>query len=245
MIAAKFKPASGFSSLLHSLELLILAFVLFVLVSVHFIQLAFILILLSKWRMFAVRPRFWPANIRANSIDMIVGFSVLLFMIHSQTMLLHALWALAYAAWLIMFKPGSSLFMTSLQAAIGFVAGLSAIYLAGASGPLYILVLATAIVCYLSARHFFDSFEEPYARFLAYSWGYFGGALTWVLGHWLLFYGVVAQPTLQLVAIGYGLAGLYYLDHLDRLSKALQRQFTFITTAVVVIVLALSNWRAK
>ena len=67
----------------------------------------------------------------------------------------------------------------------------------------------------------------------------------WVLGHWLLFYGIVAQPTLLLVILGYGLAALYYLDHFDKLSTVIRRQFVFIMIAVVVIVLTLSNWGDK
>lgn len=244
-LVAKIKPANGFSYLVHLGLLVLLPVMLFVLVRVHFIQLAFILILLSKWRMLAVRPRFWPANIRANATDMIVGFSALALMIQSDTALWQSLWALAYAVWLIFIKPGSSILMTSIQAGVGFLSGLTALYLAWAGEPLYALVLMTGLICYLSARHFFDSFDEPYAKLLAYMWGYFGAALMWLLGHWLLFYGVVAQPTVLLVVLGYGLATLYYLDHFDRLSTMVRRQFIFIMVAVVVIVLTLSNWGDK
>lgn len=244
-LVAKMKPATGFSSFVHMGLLALLPLMLFVLVRVHFIQLAFILIVLSKWRMFAVRPRFWPANIRANSIDIIVGFSALLFMIHSGSELWQGLWALAYAAWLIALKPGSSILLTSVQAGVGFLVGLSAVYLAGGAQPLYVLVFMTALVCYLAARHFFDGFDEPYAKFLAFAWGYFGAALLWLLGHWLLFYGIVAQPTVLLIVIGYGLAGLYYLDHFDRLSTTVKRQLIFIMVAVVAIVITFSNWQHK
>ena len=82
-----------------------------------------------------------------------------------------------------------------------------------------------------------DSFEEPSVRLLAYAWGYFGAALVWVLGHWLLFYGVIAQPTVLLIALGYGFAALYYLDHFDKLSVAIRRQFLFIMFATVAIML--------
>jgi hypothetical protein len=245
VIVDKLKPANGFSHVVHLLLQILLAFVLFVLVRMHFIQLAFILILLSKWRMFAVRPRFWPANIRANSVDIIVGVSALLLMTHTDLAMWQALWAALYALWLIAVKPGSSILMTSLQAGIGFLAGLTAIFYAGATGALYEIVILTALVCYLAARHFFDSFEEPYAKLLSYLWGYFGAALVWVLGHWLLYYGVAAQPTVLLVAIGYGLGALYYLDHFDKLSAAVKRQFIFIMFAIVAIVLALSNWGHK
>jgi hypothetical protein len=242
---AKMKPVGGFSHLVHLGLLAVLPAALFVLVRVHFIQLAFILILLSKWRMFAVRPRFWLANIRANAIDIIVGLSVLLLMMHSDTATIQGLWALVYAVWLITLKRGSSILMISIQAGVGFLAGLAAIFHSAADGPLYSLVLLTGLVCYLAARHFFDSFDEPYAKFLAYLWGYFGVALVWLLGHWLLFYGVIAQPMVLLIALGYGLAALYYLDHFDKLSVVVRRQFIFIMFAVVAIVLALSNWRNK
>ena len=244
-LVAKLKPVSGFSYFLHLVLLALLPFALFVLVRIHFIQLAFILILLSKWRMFAVRPRFWLANIRANSVDIIVGLSALILMLQSGSLLWQAIWAVAYAVWLIVLKPQSSLFMTAVQAAVAFLAGLSALFVAWADGPLYGLVFLTGLMCYLVARHFFDSFEEPYAKLLSYLWGYFGAALMWVLGHWLLFYGVIAQPTILLIALGYGLAALYYLDHFDKLTAAIQRQFIFIMIAIVFIVLVFSNWGNK
>jgi hypothetical protein len=238
-------PASGFSYFFHLLLQVLLPFALFVLVRIHFVQLAFILIVLSKWRMFAVRPRFWAANIRANSVDMLVGFSILTLMLQTDSIMWQGAWAVAFAAWLIIIKPRTTLFMTAVQAGVAYLLALSALYKAWSSGPLVGLVLATGIISYLVARHFFDNFEEPYVKMLSYLWGYFGAALIWVLGHWLLFYGPIAQPTVLLVTIGYGLAALYYLDHFDKLSPVLRRQFLFVMLAIVVIVLSLSNWGNK
>ena len=109
--------------------------------------------------------------------------------------------------------------MVSLQAMIALLCGLVALFLAWPAGPLWLSDYHGGLVCYLAARHFFDSFEEPYAKLLAYIWGYFGAGLVWVLGHWLLFYGGISQPVLLLVTIGFGLASLYYLDHQGRLNK--------------------------
>jgi hypothetical protein len=80
---------------------------------------------------------------------------------------------------------------------------------------------------------------------LSYIWGYFGAALAWLLSHWLLFYKGVAQTTLLLSALGYGLAVLYYLDHNEKLSTALKRQLIFIMAAVVLVVLFFSDWGNK
>jgi hypothetical protein len=237
-LITRIKPASGFSRLAHVGLNILLALLVFILVRIDFIQLALLVILLSKWRMFAVRPRFWPANIRANAVDIIVGVSLLVFMLQSNSQFIQLLWTAVYAVWLLVIKPASTTLVVSVQAMLGLLFGLTALFLNLGGSALYWLVLATSLICYLSARHFFDSFDEPYAKLLSYLWAYFGGALTWVLGHWLLFYGFMAQPTLLLVALGYGLIVLYYLDHNDRLSKLVRVEIMITTCTVVLAVVA-------
>jgi hypothetical protein len=244
-LIAKIKPASGFSRVVYLVINVLLPLVVFVLVRMEFVQLALAVILLSKWRMFAVRPRFWPAHIRANAVDIIVSVSLLLFMVNSDSQLVQMVWTAVYIGWQVVLKPASDTLMISVQALVGLLFGLMAIFVGWGDGPLYGLVLSTGAVCYLSARHFFDSFDEPFAKLLSYIWGYFGAAMTWVLGHWLLFYGVIAQPVLLPLAIGYGLAALYYLDHHDRLTMGLRRQFIFIMIAIVLIVVIFSDWGDK
>jgi hypothetical protein len=245
-LLAKIKPSRGFEHFLHLGLVTLLPIIVFVLVRLPGMSLAaLIVILLSKWRIFAVRPRFWPAIIRANSVDIIVGVSLLAFMVHTESMLLQAGWAVLYGVWLLFIKPKTSTFMISIQAAIGQLLGLMALFLIWNGGPLYGLVLAAGGICYLVARHFFDSYDEVYARLLANVWGYFGAALMWILGHWLLYYGFIAQPTLLITTIGYGLGALYYFDHNNKLSIMLRRQFIFIMIAIIVVVLAFSDWGGK
>jgi hypothetical protein len=244
-LIAKIKPATGFARVVYLVINILLPLVVFALVRTDFVPLALAVILLSKWRMFAVRPRFWPAHIRANAVDIIVSVSLLLFMVNSGTQLIQLLWVAVYMGWQVVLKPSSQMFIISLQALVGLLFGLMAIFVHWGDGPLAGLVVLTGLVCYLSARHFFDNFDEPYAKLLSYIWGYFGAALTWVLGHWLLYYGIVAQPVLLLLAVGYGLATLYYLDHHDRLTMGLRRQFVFIMIAIVLIVVIFSDWGDK
>jgi hypothetical protein len=244
-LLAKVRPTSGYAQVFHLLLLAILPAAVFVLVRLQFVQLALSLVVLSKWRMFAVRPRFWAANVRANAIDLMVGLSIVLFITHSGSAYLQLLWAVLYGVWLIVIKPASGLLMISLQAFIGQLCALSALYLAWAAGPLYGLTFLTGLICFLTARHFFDSFDETYAKLLSYIWGYFGASLAWLLGHWLLFYGVIAQPTLILSTLGYGIAVLYYLNHTARLSKSTQRQFIIVMLLIIVVVLKFSHWGNK
>lgn len=241
----KLTPSRGFSQVLHIGFNILLPMLVFLLVRINFVQLALSLILLSKWRMFAVRPRFWLANIRANAIDIIIGLSVLAFIVSTGSELLQILWAALWAAWLIFVKPATGVLYVSAQALIGFAVGLMALFVSWDHGPLFGLVIASGSLCFFAAHHFFDSFDEPYTRLLAFVWGYFGAALTWVLGHWLLYYGILAQPTLILVALGFGIGGLYYLDHFEKLTPNVKRQFVFIMVSLVLVVLAFSDWGNK
>jgi hypothetical protein len=242
----KIKPARGFSGIFHNGLLLLLPLVLYVLArqGPQFVPISVVLIILSKWRMFAVRPRFWPAIIRANAVDIIVGLSVVVFLQHSSTAL-QLVWTVLYAAWLIFLKPASGLVPVSAQAFIGQLAGLMALFLAWPNGSVLGLVVLTGLICCVSARHYFDSFEEPYSKMLSYLWGYFAAALVWVLSHWLLFYGIIPQPALLLTTIGYGLAALYYFDHHGKLNTLLQRQFVFLMFAIVMVIIMFSDWGDK
>jgi hypothetical protein len=250
-LLARIKPATGFSKVVYTVFNILLPLFVFVLVRTDFFQLALAIILLSKWRMFAVRPRFWPANIRANAVDIIVGVSLLLFMKNSDTQLLQLVWTGAYIIWLVFIKPASNAMLVSAQALIALLCGLMAIFIGWDRAPLYGLVLVTGVVCYLAARHFFDSFDEPYAKLLSYFWGYFAAALVWVLGHWLMYYGIVAQPVVLLLTIGYGLASLYYIDHYlsSGLSQSAKRTINIVLTTniilIALLVIVFSDWGNK
>lgn len=174
-----------------------------------------------------------------------VGLSLVLFMMQTDSFLLQGIWTVLYAIWLVFIKPKSTQAMVMAQAFIAQFLALTALYLIGTDSPAFVITLLTGLICFLSARHFFDTFDEPYARMLSYVWGYFGAAIRWLLGHWLLFYTVIAQPTLLLSTIGYGMAVIYYLDHTDRLSKGVRKQFMFVMLAIVLVVLAFSDWGDK
>lgn len=238
LLLQKLKPTSGFSHLIHILLLLALPIIVYVFVRSGFIQLAYSIVILSKWRMFAVKPRFWAANLRANSVDLMVGISVVAFMSHTSSMSFQILWAALYAVWLIFIKPGSSRFMVAIQAFIGQTLGLTALYLVWADGPLIGLTIVSGLICFCAARHVFDSFEEPYARMLAYAWAYFGASLAWLLGHWLIYHAfVIPQPVLLTSSLGFGLAAIYYLDHEDKLSKLIKREILFIMMVIIIVVI--------
>jgi hypothetical protein len=241
-IPDKFKPVKGFSHLLHLAFNALLPILAYILVRIDFVGLAILLVIISKWRMFAVRPRYWLANIISSSVDILVGVSLVIFMANTTVVWWQIFWALAYAGWLIVLKPRSDVLSVSSQAMTGQLLGLIVLYLKFGDSSLAWLVLGTWTVTYLAARHFFTSFDESQFDLLSHIWAWFAASLAFVLGHWLLFYGTIAQIIVLLTTIGYGLAALYYLDASDKLSVLIQRQLLAIMAAILLIILVLSDW---
>lgn len=241
-IPHKIKPTHGFSHVIHLGLNIALPLVSYILVRTDFVFIAIFLILLSKWRMFAVQSRYWVANLIANGVDIIVGISLVLFMASTSVVWWQLLWAVLYGVWLVWLKPKSDVLYVSAQAMIGQLLGLAVLYLKFGDSSLLVLVGGTWLVAYLAARHFLTSFEEAHTALIAHVWGYFAASLAFVLGHWMLFYGSVAQIILILTNVGYGLAAMYYLDAKDRLSMGLKRELLAIMSAILFIILVLSDW---
>lgn len=242
---AKIKPKSGYSHIFHIILTILLPLILYILVRIDFAQLAVSLVLLSKWRMLAVKFRHWPANVRANAIDIIVGVSAVLFMAKTSSQGVQIVWVILYTGWLLFIKPKSTSLWVGIQAMIGQAVGLMALYYVYGNASGTILVLSTGGTCYVAARHFFSAFDEHLGRTISYVWAYFAASLSWLLSHWLIYYGVVAQPSLILTVVGYTMAALYYLRHTERLSANVQRQFVFVLSAILLILIVFSDWSDK
>ncbi|MBX4201937.1 hypothetical protein KW803_03560, partial [Candidatus Saccharibacteria bacterium] len=192
-IPARIKPTKGFSHLLYVGLNVLLPILAYILVRIDFVGLAILLVLLSKWRMFAVRPRYWIANIIQNGVDIMVAVSLIIFMASTSVVWWQLFWAILYGVWLLWLKPRYDVLSVSAQAMVAQLLGLSVLYIKFGDGSIVALVAGTWLVSYLAARHFLTSFEESHSALLAHIWAYFSASLAFVLSHWLLFYGSIAQ----------------------------------------------------
>ncbi len=242
-IVKKVKPKHGFAHFFHLSLVAVMPPIAFVFVRLEFFTLAIAIVLLSKWRMFAVQPRHWIAHVRTNSVDIIVSLSILAFMIAADgSMAIQLLWLALFELWVLYIKPGTSTLLVSVQALLAQFGGMVAIFMTFETAPMSVYIIFAAAISYFSARHFFGIHEETHAVQYSWLWAYFSAALIWILSHWLLFYKEVAQPALLLGIIGYGLAGLYYLHEHDKLTQIVRRQIMFVVIAMVIVIISLSNW---
>ncbi len=158
--------------------------------------MALALVLLSKWRVFAVRPRYWWNNIQANVVDTIVGLGVVILMftpaisLASQVAL-----AVFYAVWLVVIKPLNKRWQMTLQAALSIIFGSMALFSFSHQVPLALVVLFMMILGYSAARHFLYSYEEEKMVQLSFIWGIVFAELGWLAYHWTFSYAPLKSFT--------------------------------------------------
>jgi hypothetical protein len=160
------------------------------------------LVLLSKWRVFAVRSRYWAANIRANLVDTIVGVSmvVLLYAAAGDLATQIALTAM-YVAWLLFVKPRSKQAYVTAQAAVGLIFGIAAVVQVSPTLPVSVVVLLSWIVGYASARHVLSVRHESHINFLSLLWGFVVAEIMWLAYHWTIGYQVGASLQLSQIVV--------------------------------------------
>lgn len=152
--------------------------------------LGVLLVLVSKWRMLAVRPRFWLVNIKANLVDLIVGTSFVFITYCAGTSIIpvHIVVAILYTLWLILLKPRSSDLSTKLQALAAVFLGTTAAVLLFANNDSFCLVIASFIIGYAAARHVLIQSSDENFNLLTLVAGLVSAEITWLLHSWLIVY---------------------------------------------------------
>jgi hypothetical protein len=174
------------------------------------IGFAILLVLLSKWRIFAVRPRYWWANLRSNMVDIIVSVSIVLGMYTVNTsplsesvqLIILVAITLAYIGWLLFIKPRSKRLYICIQAATAVFLGSAALFTISFSWPVSVVVIGMWLIGYTAARHVLSSYdEETHALFLSLAWGLVFAEISWVAYHWAIAYPLPIVSSIMLPQI--------------------------------------------
>ena len=174
------------------------ATLLIVVLAVQSPWLAFAIVILSKWRTLAVRPRFWYANIVANMVDIIVGISaVILLYGASGSLWLQAVLAALYAGWLLFIKPRSKRKFVAIQAGTALFVGVTALSMVSYSWDALFFVAAMWVITFSAARHVLGSYDEPMTIIYSLITGFIGAELAWIGFHWLMAYPIPGFGTIQ------------------------------------------------
>lgn len=161
--------------------------------------LAIIVVLISKWRVLAVRPRYWWTNIQANSVDIIVGVSLAALMyLPNATFVFQVAMVILYAVWLFAIKPLSKKHHMLIQALISIGLGVTTLYSVSYDWPVVAVVLMMAVIGYGAARHFLYGYEEDQIVLLSGIWGLLFAEIGWLAYYWTFAYNIMGAAMVKL-----------------------------------------------
>lgn len=204
------KSRNALSSVLHIVLNLLLAVISIgaTIVTGNCI-IGLILVIISKWRIFAVNHRYWLLNIRSSLVDLIVGTSFILLTYYSidstinTTFLpVHFLLMALYALWLIVIKPRSSVNFTIIQAITAILLGSTAAVfldstintalhdLTGSVSDSGALTLIEILIGFAASHHVLIQNEKNEYLFPSLICGLVFGEIAWLMHSWLILYTI-------------------------------------------------------
>jgi hypothetical protein len=161
--------------------------------------LAFVIVLIGKWRVFAVRPRFWFANIQANLVSTIVSISYVILLYaaslggasSTQVFVVQLVLVILDIIWLLFLKSRSKRIHIVAQAGVALFVGVTSIYYLSYNWIASIAVILVWLVGYATARHVLGSYDdESHTVFLSLVWGLLLAEISWLAYHWTIAYRI-------------------------------------------------------
>lgn len=199
------------------------AFVLAIFASVYFLQqiyIAIALVLLSKWRMFFVRVRFWWKNLLSNMPDIVFGISIVVLLYLTGELWLQIIFAVIYLLWIIFIKPKSKRVYIILQAGLVQFFGVWAVFAMAHMIWLPIVLLINFVIGFIVARHIFMEYEEENSRLdLSMIWGVTLAMMAFPAFHWTHVYSFFDAISIPQIAILDILLGLMVWELYDSFAK--------------------------
>lgn len=168
------------------------------------------IVLLGKWRVLAVRPHYWAANIMANMVDIIVSLSfiALVYSAAGQVVVQVSLTVL-YIAWLLLLKPRSKRVYVVWQALIAIIFGTAALMQLSYDWIATWVVVAMWIIGFIATRHVLGAYKEPHAPIYSLIWGLVLAELGWLFYHWTYAFELgtgpimLALPTIVIALVSF------------------------------------------
>lgn len=244
------KSRNALSSLIHIILNILLAVIsIGATVITGNCIIGLILIVISKWRVFAVNHRYWWLNIRSSLVDFIVGLSFVLlaFAAGSTFLPVHFILMATYAIWLIIIKPRSSYSSAILQALIAVLLGTTTATIFAAFTDSWVIVISEFIIGYAASNHVLVHSDEQNPSFISLICGLLSAEIAWLSHTWLILYtfsstGVcISQLALLLTILMFLYFQIYTnISHNNGHLKLREIALPLIFSLVVVVVLIIS-----
>lgn len=154
-----------------------------------------IMVLISKWRIFAVRRRYLLLNIKSNLVDLIVGLSIVMLAYLAPNSvetipLVHFVLIALYVIWLLVIKPMSNESATQVQSLVAVFLGVSAIMIMSDKfkmDPIF-CSLMSFLVGYAASRHVLVQADSQDFTLTTLVCGLVFAEVAWMCNMWMIVY---------------------------------------------------------
>lgn len=224
--------------------------ILLIVLSTESAWLPVTLVIVSKWRVLAVRPRYWFVNIMSNMVDLIFGVSlVVLLYAATGAIWVQILLTALHIAWLIFIKPRSKRSFVVAQSLIAVFFGVNALALLTHEINNIVFVLGMWVIGYVATRHILVSYSDSLTPYLSLVGGLFYAELGWLSYHWLFAYALpntgnikIAQVAIIATAIGFMSERIYTAFYHNQRIRAQDVVLPIVfSIALIVIILLFFN----
>lgn len=152
--------------------------------------LGLILVLISKWRVFAVRPRYLWINFKSNLVDFIVGISVVLLTFASGNTFapVNIMLAAFYCIWLIFIKPMSSERANLIQSLIAVFLGITSSVMMTSNLDASVIIILAFLIGYAASRHVLVQSDDKDYTLTTLVCGLIFAETAWLCHSWNIIY---------------------------------------------------------
>lgn len=257
------RHGSTVSEIIYIVLNVALVAMILLLIKIDLVVLSYALVVLSKWRVLAVRPRYWWDNIQTNLLDMLFGVSIVSFMWQLETsqrisggeqaLFVQLGMAIMYIIWLTVIKPRSGHGAVKLQALLGQLFAISALYSIAYGVPAFFIVIGMWVIGYITAQHVLNLYDESSSTLLSMVWALIIAELGWLAYHWTVAYDVFGTSSyfqIPQIAVIVGLLSFFsanaytlYKERTNMKWAELAIPGAFVATLVLVVLVFFNSYQ--
>ena len=212
--------------------------------------LAFALVILGKWRVFAVRPRYWFANVQANLVDVIVSLGIVVLTYQATgAVVAQVVLTIFYVIWLLFIKPRSKRLFIAAQAGCAVLLGTLALATVSYGWIASVVVVGMWVIGYGAVRHVLSSYDESHTVLYSLIGGFIFAEIGWLTYHWTFAYNIPGAGDIKLAQVSLIALGLSFLMERAYASYAKNKAIqtgdmilpTLLTLSIIAILILFFN----
>lgn len=210
------------------------------------------LVLVSKWRTFAVRPRYWLVNVKSNLVDLIfsLGIVLLLWVSGIEYAISTGILVALYAVWLTILKPRSDIVSMKVQSLVSVAIGVMALFSISYAWDAVFVVVGGFLIGYSTLRHILSISGEKNIEIFSLFWGMILAEIIWMMNFFVAGYAFLGMknfiiPQSAIVATALSFATFEFMLNFKNQEKSRRDLLTPLAVMFVLCFILVAFFSGK